>query len=186
MEIPIPSGLFKSSLVGLLILVGVSVGIFVFTPSLPDSMVPLSNSGDVIATIAATACGLLCCPGILCFFIEKIRFPMIIIVSFVLLLFLSATCIDHAWKNLSYALAKDKTPEKHLCTITQKGKDGSFDELTFRLKDGKEKEYTIDCSSEACRFYDYVEEGDECVAYILQGGFGVDFIMDMRVRARKH
>ena len=58
----LPNGLLKKSLVGLLILVGVSVGALVFTPSPPDSVVSLSDAGDVIATVAATACGLLCCP----------------------------------------------------------------------------------------------------------------------------
>lgn len=186
MEInPLPDGLLKSSLVGLLIMVGVSVGCFVFTPSPPGSVMALNSAGDIVATVAATACSILCCPGLLCIFIHKLRFPMLIITAFVLLLFLSAVCITHACENISYALVKRNAPEKHLCTITQKGREGNFDKLSFRLQDGNEKEYTIETTS-TCVFYDRVEEGDVCVAYILQGGIGIDFIVDMRVRSRKH
>ena len=86
----------KNWLAGLLIVLGVSVAAFVFTPAPPDSIVTLDDAGDTIATIAGTICGILCCPGLLCIFIKKWRFPMVIIASFVLLLFLAAVCLDHA------------------------------------------------------------------------------------------
>ena len=111
-------GLLHKSLVGLLIVLGVSVGAFVFTPSPPDSVVTFDDSGDVIATIAGIAMGLCCCPGFLCIFIKKLRFPMVIIVAFILLLFLSAVCLDHAYQNLNYAFSKDKSPVERMCVIT--------------------------------------------------------------------
>ena len=48
----IVEGPLRNWLVGLLIVVGVSVGIFVFTPSPPDSVVSLSDAGDIIAAVA--------------------------------------------------------------------------------------------------------------------------------------
>ena len=210
----LPNGLLKKSLVGLLILVGVSVGALVFTPSPPDSVVSLSDAGDVIATVAATACGLLCCPGFLCIFIKKWRFPMLIITAFVLLLFLSAVCIDHAYEHLNYAFSKDKTPVERLCVIThhkhnqsthiresrRMGKDvfghkkeyvteheETTDqyELKFRFLDGDKKELTIS-REKPFEFYNRVFEGDTCVAYILTGALGIDYVQDMRVKKRAH
>lgn len=180
----IPSDGLKTCLVGLLLVVGISVGFFVFTPAPPSSIVVLNEAGDTIATIFGTACGILCCPGLLCIWVHKLRFPMLIIVSFVLLLFLSATCIIHACNNLSYAMVKTHEPEKHLCTITQKGRDGSFDKLTFRLQDTNE-EHTID-SAPSDNFFNRVEEGDVCVAYILRGGICIDFLVDIRVKSRNN
>ena len=205
-------GPLKKYLVGLLILVGVSVGIFVFTPAPPDSVVSLSHAGDTIATIAATACGLLCCPGILCIFIKKWRFPLLIILSFVLLLFLSAVCIQHAYENLNYAFSKDKTPVERLCVIThhkhnhsthirqdhRTGKDVFGNEteyvteheettdqyvLKFRFLDGGKSELTISRDAPFA-FYNRVYEGDTCVAYILTGALGIDYVQDMRVKKR--
>ena len=208
----IVEGPLKNWLVGLLIVVGVSVGIFVFTPSPPDSVVSLSDAGDTIATIAATACGILCCPGLLCIFIKKWRFPLLIIVSFVLLLFLSAVCIDHAYNNLNYAFSKDKSPVERPCVIThhkhnkvtrthqdhRTGKDVFGNEkeyvtertettdqyeLKFRFLDGDQKELTISRDN-PFEFYNRVYEGDTCVAYILTGALGIDYVQDMRVRKR--
>lgn len=178
----IPSEFLKTSLVGLLLVVGVSVGFFVFTPTFPSSIVALNEAGDTIATIAGLACGLLCCPGLLCIWIHKLRFPMIIILSFILLLFLSAAAVNAACENLSYAMVKTHEPEKHLCTITQKGRDGNYNQLTFKVHDTDE-EYTIDSSS-SDKFFYRVEEGDVCVVYILKGGIGIDFLVDMRVKSR--
>ena len=207
-------GLLKKSLVGLLILVGVSVGALVFTPSPPDSVVSLNNAGDVIATVAATACGLLCCPGLLCIFIKKWRFPMLIITAFVLLLFLSAVCIDHAYENLNYAFSKDKTPVERPCVITHHkhnhstnireerhtGKDvfgnekeyvTGYEETTdkyelkFRFLDGNKQELSISRDT-PFGFYKRVYEGDTCVAYILTGALGIDYVQDMRVKKRAH
>lgn len=208
----IVEGPLKTWLVGLLIVVGVSVGIFVFTPSPPDSVVSLSDAGDTIATIAATACGILCCPGLLCIFIKKWRFPLLIIVSFVLLLFLSAVCIDHAYNNLNYAFSKDKSPVERPCIIThhkhnkvtsthqdhRTGKDVFGNEkeyvtertettdqyeLRFRFLDGDQKELAISRDN-PFEFYNRVYEGDTCVAYILTGALGIDYVQDMRVRKR--
>lgn len=208
----IVEGPLKTWLVGLLIVVGVSVGIFVFTPSPPDSVVSLSDAGDAIATIAATACGILCCPGLLCIFIKKMRFPMLIIVSFVLLLFLSAVCLDHAYNNLNYVFSKDKSPVERPCVIThhkhnkvmsthqdhRTGKDVFGNEkeyvtertettdqyeLKFRFLDGDQRELTISRDNPFV-FYNRVYEGDTCVAYILTGALGIDYVQDMRVRKR--
>ena len=210
----IVEGPLRNWLVGLLIVVGVSVGIFVFTPSPPDSVVSLSDAGDIIATVAATACGLLCCPGFLCIFIKKWRFPLLIIVSFVLLLFLSAVCIQHAYENLNYAFSKDKSPVERPCVITyhqhnvsthiredhRTGKDVFGNEkeyvtqheetttkyeLKFRFLDGDEQEFTIS-RDKPFEFYNRVYEGDTCVAYILTGALGIDYVQDMRVRKRAH
>lgn len=207
-------GLLKKSLVGLLILVGVSVGALVFTPSPPDSVVSLNNAGDVIATVAATACGLLCCPGLLCIFIKKWRFPMLIIIAFVLLLFLSAVCIDHAYENLNYAFSKDKSPVERPCVITHHKHNQSTHirqehhtgktifgdekeyvteyeeasdkyELKFRFLDGDRQELTISRDT-PFEFYNRVYEGDTCVAYILTGALGIDYVQDMHVKKRAH
>ena len=56
----IVEGSLKNWLVGLLIVLGVSVAAFVFTPAPPDSIVTLDDAGDTIATIAGTICGILC------------------------------------------------------------------------------------------------------------------------------
>ena len=207
-------GLLKKSLVGLLILVGVGVGCFVFTPAPPDSVVTFDDSGDIIATVAAVAMGLCCCPGFLCIFIKKLRFPMLIIVSFILLLFLVAVCLDHAYMNLNYAFSKDKTPVERMCVIThhkhnrtthirqdrRTGNDVFGNEkeyvteheettdqyvMKFRFLDegenGKEHVISRDVPFE---FYNRVYEGDTCVAYILRGGLGLDYVNDMRVTKR--
>lgn len=210
----IVEGPLKSWLVGLLILVGVSVGIFVFTPSPPDSVVTLDNTGDVIATVTGTICGILCCPGLLCIFIKKWRFPMLIIASFVLLLFLSAVCIDHAYNNLNYVFSKDKEPVARPCVIThhkhnkvtsthqdhRTGKDVFGNEkeyvtehtettdqyeLKFRFLDGNKSEHTIS-RDVPFAFYQRVYEGDTCVVYILTGALGRDYVADMRVKKRAH
>ena len=208
-------GLLKKSLVGLLIVLGVSVGCFVFTPSPPDSVVMLDNtSGDTIATVAAVAMGLCCCPGFLCIFIKKLRFPMLIIVSFILLLFLAAVCIDHAYMNLNYAFSKDKSPVERPCVITHHrhnrsthirqehhtGKtlfgdkkeyvtehEETTDEyvLKFRfLDEGKKATEHVISRDNAFEFYNRVYEGDTCIAYVLTGAFGIDYVADMRVKRR--
>ena len=208
-------GTLKKYLVGLLIVVGVGVGVFVFTPSPPDSVVMLDNTaGDVIATVAAVACGICCCPGFLCIFIKKLRFPMLIIVSFILLLFLAATCLEHAYMNLNYAFSSDKTPVERLCAITyhkhnrstQTHRDSRMGKDVF----GNEKEYVTEheettdtyvvkfhfldegenatehviSQDSPFEFYNRVFEGDTCIAYILTGAFGIDYVNDMRVKKR--
>lgn len=208
-------GPMQKSLVGLLIVLGVSVGIFVFTPSPPDSVVMLdSTSGDIIATVAAVACGICCCPGFLCIFIKKLRFPMLIIVSFILLLFLAAVCLDHAYKNLNYAFSQDKSPVERLCVIThhkhnrsthiredrRTGKDvfgnnkeyvTEHEETTdeyvvkFRfLDEGKNATEHVISQDSPFEFYNRVYEGDTCIAYVLTGAFGIDYVNDMRVKKR--
>lgn len=210
----IVEGPLKNWLVGLLIVLGVSVALFVFTPAPPDSVVTLDDTGDTIATIAATICGILCCPGLLCIFIKKLRFPMVIILAFVLLLFLAAVCIDHAYNNLNYALSKDKNPVERLCVITfhqhnkttrtrqdhRTGKDvfGNEEEyvteytettdeykMQFRFLDegGNATEHTIS-RSEPFAFYNRVYQGDTCIAYILTGALGRDYVGDMIVKKR--
>lgn len=203
----LPDGCLKRSLVGLLILVGVSVGILVFTPQPPQTIVSFNETSDTIATVAAVACGLLCCPGILCIFIKKLRFPTLIALSFVLLLFLSFSCINAAYENLNYTLAKDKTPKERLCVITHhKENHTSFTQVQDKkdvfgndyqtetttdvdkysmsfcfLDDGTEKTLTKDAPF---HFYRKVAEGDTCIAYILTGAFGMDYVVDMRVKRR--
>ena len=166
-------GLLKKSLVGLLILVGVGVGCFVFTPAPPDSVVTFDDSGDIIATVAAVAMGLCCCPGFLCIFIKKLRFPMLIIVSFILLLFLVAVCLDHAYMNLNYAFSKDKTPVERMCVITHHKHNRTThirqDRRTGNDVFGNEKEYvteheeTTDQYVMKFRFLDEGENGKEHV-----------------------
>lgn len=201
------NGLLKTSLIVLLCIVGFSVACLVFSPQPPNTIVSLNDSSDIIATVAATACGLLCCPGFLCIFIKKLRFPMLIIASFVLLLFLSACCINGAYEALNYSLAKDKTPKERLCVITYhkenhstfthvEDKEGVFGNtykketteevnkymMSFRfLDDGTEHSLSKD---EPFHFYEKVYEGDTCVAYILTGAFGMDYVIDMRVKRR--
>lgn len=208
-------GSMKKYLVGLLIVLGIGVGIFVFTPSPPDSVVLLDNtSGDVIATVAAVACGICCCPGFLCIFIKKLRFPMLIIVSFILLLFLTATCLDHAFKNLNYVFSSDKTPVERPCVITyhkhnqsthiredrRTGKDvfghnkeyvteheetTDLYEVKFRfLDDGENGTEHVISRDAPFEFYNRVFEGDTCIAYVLTGAFGLDYVNDMRVKKR--
>ena len=207
-------GLLKKGLVGLLILVGVGVGAFVFTPSPPDSVVTFDDSGDIIATVAATAMGLCCCPGFLCIFIKKLRFPMLIIVSFILLLFLAAVCLDHAYQNLNYAFSKDKSPVERMCVITEHKHNHSThirqDHRTGKDVYGHEKEYVTEHEETTDQyvmkfrfidngrvgsehtvsrdvpfeFYNRVYEGDTCVAYILTGALGLDYVEDMRVKKR--
>lgn len=208
-------GPMQKSLVGLLIVLGVSVGIFVFTPSPPDSVVMLdSTSGDIIATVAAVACGICCCPGFLCIFIKKLRFPMLIIVSFILLLFLAAVCLDHAYKNLNYAFSQDKSPVERLCVIThhkhnrsthiredrRTGKDvfgnnkeyvteheETTDEYVVRfrfLDEGDNATEHVISQDSPFEFYNRVFEGDTCIAYVLTGAFGIDYVNDMRVKKR--
>lgn len=208
-------GTLQKYLVGLLIVLGISVGIFVFTPSPPDSVVMLDNtSGDIISTVAAVACGICCCPGFLCIFIKKLRFPMIIIVSFILLLFLAATCLEHACMNLNYALSRDKSPVERLCVITHHKHNQSThirqDSHTGKDLFGHEKEYVteheettdnyemkfrfLDEGENASEhsisrdapfeFYNRVYEGDTCIAYVLTGAFGIDYVNDMRVKKR--
>lgn len=210
----IVEGPLKNWLVGLLIVLGVSVALFVFTPAPPDSVVTLDGTGDTIATIAATICGILCCPGLLCIFIKKLRFPMVIILAFVLLLFLAAVCIDHAYNNLNYALSKDKNPVERLCVIThhahnqttrtnqthRTGKDvfgneneyvtehtetADTYEMKFRFLDGgvAGSEHAIS-RSEPYAFYNRVYQGDTCIAYILTGALGRDYVADMIVKKR--
>ena len=210
----IVEGPLRKWLVGLLIVVGVSVGLLVFTPSPPDSVLTLDDTGDTIATIAATICGILCCPGLLCIFIKKLRFPMVIILAFVLLLFLAGVCIDNAYNNLNYALTKDKTAVERPCVITfhqhnkttRRHKDYRTGEDVF----GNEKEYVTEHTettdeykmqfrfldegenatehtisrSEPFAFYNRVYQGDTCIAYILTGALGRDYVGDMIVKKR--
>lgn len=173
-----PDGFLKKSAAGLLIVVGVSVGAFVFTPAPPSSVVMFDTLGDTIATMAAMAMGLLCCPGFLCIFIEKLRFPIIIIVAFVLLLFLSAVCLDHAFINLNYALSKGREPEPRTVVIRQY----SSEKLTFRYLDNG-KDVSLD-RSEPLPYRAVIAEGDTCVAYIVDGALGIDYMMGLRVKRR--
>ncbi len=210
----IVEGSLKNWLVGLLIVLGVSVAAFVFTPAPPDSIVTLDDAGDTIATIAGTICGILCCPGLLCIFIKKWRFPMVIIASFVLLLFLAAVCLDHAYNNLNYALAKDKTPVERPCVITHHNHNVSTsvhrDSRVGKDVFGNEKEYVTEHTETTDKyevrfrfldegehatehtishdtpyaFYNRVYQGDTCVAYILTGALGRDYVYDMVVKKR--
>ena len=139
---------------------------------------------------------------------------MLIILAFVLLLFLSAVCIDHAYENLNYAFSKEKTPVERPCVIThhkhnhsthirqdhRTGKDVFGNEkeyvteheettdkfeLKFRFLDGNKKELSISRDT-PFEFYNRVYEGDTCVVYILTGALGIDYVQDMRVRKRAH
>lgn len=210
----IVEGSLKNWLVVLLIVLGVSVAAFVFTPAPPDSVVTLDDTGDTIATIVGTICGILCCPGFLCIFIKKWRFPMLIIASFVLLLFLAAVCLDHAYNNLNYSLAKDKTPVERPCVITHHNHNVSTsvhrDSRVGKDVFGNEKEYVTEHTETTDKyevkfrfldegenatehsvsrdtpfaFYNRVYQGDTCVAYILTGALGRDYVNDIVVKKR--
>lgn len=197
-------------LVALLITVGVSVGIFVFVGAAPDSIVSINPAGDTIATVAGVLTGMLCCPGIICIFVKKIRLYVIIALAFVLLLFLSAVCLNGAYERLNYTMSKDTDPVKRMVVIThhnhhhnewvstetrtKKGILGDREveyeehhevdkyEMTFRFLDNG-KEISIS-KEEPYAFYNKVAEGDTCIAYILKGALGLDYVADMRVKSR--
>lgn len=171
-------GPLKKSLVGLLAVLGICVGAFVFTPAPPDYVVTLDDTSDTIALIAAVACGVLCCPGFLCIFIEKLRFPMLIIVAFVLLLFLAAVCLDHAYMNLNYALSKSREPEPRPVVIRQ----CNDEHFAFRYLDSG-KDVWLD-RSDPLPYPVVLAEGDTCVAYMLSGALGTDCMVDLRMKRR--
>lgn len=169
----------KPFCVGLLILVGVSVGLLVFVGSAPDSIIVLNPMSDIIPEMAAISMGALCCPGFICIFWKKIRMYVGISLAFVLLLFLSAACINAALERISYMQAKNNEPVKRPAVIipTEESKKLSF----MFLDDGTEGHIDTDATLIT---FDRMEEGDTCVAYFVEGIFGIDFVTDMYVRKR--
>lgn len=169
----------KPFCVALLIIVGISVGLLVFVGTAPSGVIVINPLSDIIPGVAGVLTGLLCCPGIICIFVKKIRFHVVIALAFVLLLFLSATCINAALERISYLQVKDREPVMREVVILPKQDAG---EVPFRfLDDGTEGHIG---SGGALSSFGPMEEGDTCVAYFLDGIIGIDFVTDMYVRRR--
>lgn len=171
--------MIKPFCVGLLIIVGVSVGLLVFIGSAPSGIIVINPMSDTIPEVAAICSGLLCCPGFLCIFIEKLRLYVIIALAFVLLLFLSACCINAALERVSYLQTKQDEPVKREAVIlpAQEGKA-----LSFRFLDNGD-EVHVDTDG-TLSYFDPMEVNDTCVVYFVEGICGIDFVTDMYVRKR--
>ena len=176
----------RTALLVFLLVVVASVGIFIFVGFVggpPDDIVSLNSALDTMAEVMAVIVGVLCCPGILCIFIEKLRIPMIIITAVVLLSFLAFCCLNAIYERLNYSLAKDGELQQRLCVIeTTTPESDDYDFALRFLDNGQEVTLSQDVT---VPFSNYVEEGDTCVAYILEGAFGIDYIVDMRVKRRR-
>lgn len=169
----------KPFLVGILILVGVSVGLLVFVGSAPDSIIVINPLSDIIPEVAALSTGALCCPGVICIFVKKIRMYVLIVLAFVLLLFLSATCINAALERISYLQTKQDEPVKRTAVILPQQEGHA---LSFKFLDNGEEAH-VDTEG-TLTFYPRMEAGDTCVAYFVEGIMGIDFVTDMYVRRR--
>ena len=165
--------------VTLLIVVGMSVGLLVFVGSAPDGIIVLNSVGDVIPEVAGIATGALCCPGIICIFWERIRLYVLIALAFVLLLFLSAVCINAAFERISYLSAKNDEPVERTAVILSNNHES---QLSIKFLDTEEVK-SVD-SGKALSYFDPMEKGDTCVVYYLKGILGIDFVMDMYVKKR--
>jgi hypothetical protein len=67
--------------------------------------------------------------------------------------------------------------------VTERTETTDQYELKFRFLDGDQRELTISRDNPFV-FYNRVYEGDTCVAYILTGALGIDYVQDMRVKKR--
>ena len=57
--------------------------------------------------------------------------------------------------------------------------------MKFRFLDEGENASEHSISRDApFEFYNRVYEGDTCIAYVLTGAFGIDYVNDMRVKKR--
>lgn len=163
----------------LLIVVGISVGLLVFVGSAPDGIIIINPLSDIIPEVAAISTGALCCPGFICIFWKKIRLYVGIALAFVLLLFLSACCINAALERISYLHVKGEEPVKRTAVIIPTEES---QKLSFQfLDDGTMAHVDADGT---LTYYPRMEEGDTCVAYFLKGICGIDFVTDMYVRKR--
>lgn len=172
----------QTALLVFLLVVVASVGILVFVGAPPDNIVSLNSTLHMAAEAMAVITGILCFPGILCIFIKKIRIPLLIIVAVILLSFFAFCCLNIAYERLNYSFAKDKELHQRTCVITAHQHTHQDDGFAFRFLDNGQ-EVTLS-ENKSAPFYHYVEEGDTCVAYILTGAFGIDYIVDMRVKRR--
>ena len=169
----------KPFCVALLIMVGVSVGMLVFSRSVPDGIIVLNSVGDTIPEVAAVATGALCCPGVICIFWKSIRMYVLIALAFVLLLFLSAVCFNAAFESISYQYSKNDEPVERTAVILMSDNDSK---LVFEFLDNEE--VGIVDSESTLSYFEPMEKGDTCVAYYLNGILGIDFVTDMYVKKR--
>jgi len=173
------SSLVKLLAASLLVLTGIAVAGVVFTSDLPYGVVPLNKVGDVIVTVAATGTMLMIIPGLLCIFVKSLRFPMVIIVSFWLLLFFALTCINVFVERVGLRMCRDKEAEPVVSVVTSH----TYQDMTLVLLD-TDTGYDIS-SSEHHNYLVRVQEGDTCVAKVVSSGIGLRYLVGLKVKSRK-
>ena len=159
--------------VSLLVLTGISVAGVVFTSELPYGVVPLNSVWDSIVGVIAFGAMLLAVAGLLCIFVKRIRFAVLLVVCFWLLL------INVFVERIGLRMCRDKEAEPVVSVV----KSHTYQEMTLVLLD-TDTDYDIS-SSDRHNYLRRVQEGDTCVAKVVSSGIGLRYLVGLKVKSRK-
>lgn len=165
--------------VSLLVLTGISVAGVVFTSELPYGVVPLNSVWDSIVGVIAFGAMLLAVAGLLCIFVKRIRFAVLLVVCFWLLLFFALACINVFVERIGLRMCRDKEAEPVVSVV----KSHTYQEMTLVLLD-TDTDYDIS-SSDRHNYLRRVQEGDTCVAKVVSSGIGLRYLVGLKVKSRK-
>lgn len=205
---PIFSPVLKKSVIGFLIFLAVcGLGILIMG-EFPVNVIRINPIGSAVSSVFATIFIILCVVGIISIFKKSLRGVAVILVSILLLLFLAFACINIFMEKISYRTAKNMEPVERLVVVSDRQYSqqeyrelkkkktilGLEDEewettttedysITFRFLDDDHEE-TVS-SSGAFGYYKRFRKGDTCVAYVRDGLFGMKFVTEMKLKARK-
>ena len=199
---------FRVLVIILLALLGVSVVGIAIIGGLPDTIVRINPIGKAISSLFATAFIFLALIGVVSIFRKSLRKKLFFSAAVLAVLLLISGCFNLFMERLSYKTAKEKQPVERLCVITN-NKHYHHEYIEKKIKKSssgfeyeEEQEKTIDNHNFDFRFLDdgtegsiatkyavsYMKqfnEGDTCVAYVRDGLFGIQFVTNMRLKARK-
>lgn len=191
--------IFLLSLLGLMALFAIAVAII---GGIPSEVVSINPVRDSVSTLFAVGFIILCLLGIVSIFKKSLRYRLIIPLAVLLFTFVILGCVNLFFERASYKVAKDKEPIERLCVITfhhhyhnestkiveKNGRDiettTTIDHynMDFRfLDDGHEESIALEYPF---RYFKMFEKGDTCIAYVRTGLFGLQFVTDMKLKAK--
>lgn len=205
---PIFSPVLKKSVIGFLIFLAVcGLGILIMD-EFPVNVIRINPIGSAVSSVFATIFIILCLVGIVSIFKKSLRGGLVLVGGALLLLLLLAACLNLFVEKISYRTAKNMEPVERLVVVSdrqysqqeikelKKKKDffGYEEEVietktredysvTFRFLDDDHEESVS--NSKAFGYYKQFRKGDTCVAYVRDGSFGIKFITDIKLKARK-
>lgn len=175
------SKMLTYTLITFLILTVVGILGVLILGELPDSAIIVNPYSENVIYFCAYCFMALCVLGLFCIFIKRLRIPVGVAVSVLLLLFFEFCCWNAILENISYRVARGSESAERVMVIEDK--EVSSNSLTLRfLEDGNDGTVSVDVPE--ALFY-RLHEGDTCVAVIWDGLCNVRFISKIKNVRRK-